>query len=522
MYSWWQTCLQDVGRERVRYDMGTGQYSDYANLLPHGAHDHHGERGPHSPKGMQAVQSLPAHAAPPMLGSTPEVPLPASAPRSRSRVEGPLARYREWDSIRAALETGDTVLIRGSWVEQVYYSGESLPCRQDLPDDAIWKVEDLMQDVQDYKRPTPQILALSHCWLSDEHPDPENFNLYTFAPLLRHFAQSCRVSTDSVAIFYDWCSLPQEPRDEAQEESFKRAMNYVELWYSHWKSQVWLLTGVPEEVSLYKERGWCHFERALATMALPTDQVLDLGALRQNWQNWTQVVRECQAPKMPPATPEQFDNDLYKRSFKHEEDRELCVPKYTEVFQEVMGSVTELWYGGLGWSDFEAEKLALVLPLCTELREIELRGNIIADAGAYSLADALSQCPKLQVLDLEGNVLDRDGLRELGDAWVHAGKTSHYLKLGDQQTKPTSTAALKAAAFRAGHSDRQTDELSAAQLTSLVARQAAFEARVMQAVSKMTGGLDEVADSAGLTKRELAQGEERAGPTSPMATHLRL
>lgn len=513
--SWWQTCLSDLSGEgqEVRYEQ---QHTSYSNLLPHGATDT--QEGLKGRRGMQVVQSV-AATAPMPLDTLPASPSRATAREASST---PIARYREWESIRAALDKGDTVLVRGSWVEQVYYSGASLPKRQDLPDEAIFSVEDLMRDVKDYRRPTPQILALSHCWLSDEDPDPEMLNLYTFAPLLRHFAQSCRVTTESVAIFYDWCSLKQEPRTEEEQESWTRAMQDVELWYTHWKSQVWLLTSVPEGITSYKERGWCFFERSLATMGLPSESVLDLGALRANWTHWSQVIRECQAPRHPPLAPHQFDDELYKRSFKNEDDdRQLCVRKYEEVFQEVMGTITELYYGGLGWTDIQAEQLATVLPLCNELREVDLRGNVIADAGAYALADAVSQCPKLQVIDLEGNIVDTDGLVTIRESWHVAGKNSHYLKLGEQQTKPTTSASRKAAAFRAVNGDRQSEEISEAQLASLVARQAAFEARIMSAVSKMQGGLSDVATNAGLVTREGGDEVVEDKPT-PFPTHLRL
>mmetsp|Transcript_60402 Transcript_60402/g.155682 ORF Transcript_60402/g.155682 Transcript_60402/m.155682 type:complete len:528 (+) Transcript_60402:79-1662(+) len=507
--------------------------SAYATLLPFGA-----QSDADQAKAFQAVREM-IHQEPQTTGrqvsfgptppSVPEVqpdvsvtlpPVPVTLPPVLAS-SAPLARYREWDSIKQALESGDTVLIKGSYVEQVYLSNELLSRRQELPAEAFWKAEDLIADIQDYTRPTPQLLAISHAWLTEEHPDPEAWNLAGWAPLLKHFARSCKVGTENLAIFLDWCSLHQQPREEEEEACFKRALQNIELWFAHQRSQVWLLTAVPEGLPLYKERGWCHFERALSTMALPPESVLDLGGLRPSWTNWAQVARECQAPRMPPTAPEQFENDLLQRSFQMEEDRAICVPRYSEVFQEVMQNLTELWYCGIGWSDLEAERLAQMLLQCNSLRELGLRGNVIADAGAYSLADVFNQCPTLQALDLEGNIIGPDGIQELEGAWAEAGKSRDRLQLGDQQIRPNSLASKKAAAMRVVGTTEMgpTSELSPAQITSLAAKQAAFEARIEASVHRLSGGLSSVAESIGLRPEELTSMQEQRPASS---THLRL
>merc|ERR1719210_380672 len=136
--------------------------------------------------------------------------------------ESVLRQYTEWDSIVRALHGADIVLIRGSFVEAVHRKGGVLPRRQDLPTDAIWDADELFRDVQDYGKPTPQILAISYSWLSRDHPDPDGYHLQVFAPLLRHFATWCKVCTENLALFIDWCSLPQNPRSHEEMATFNR------------------------------------------------------------------------------------------------------------------------------------------------------------------------------------------------------------------------------------------------------------------------------------------------------------
>ena len=55
--------------------------------------------------------------------------------------------YTSKDSIQKALEGGDTVLLKGSWLVELSKSGGTLPRRQDLPPEAVWDPEALMPRV---------------------------------------------------------------------------------------------------------------------------------------------------------------------------------------------------------------------------------------------------------------------------------------------------------------------------------------------------------------------------------------
>mmetsp|Transcript_116896 Transcript_116896/g.261135 ORF Transcript_116896/g.261135 Transcript_116896/m.261135 type:complete len:751 (-) Transcript_116896:63-2315(-) len=354
-----------------------------------------------------------------------------------AREEAPCFRhYREWSSIREALESTDTVLIRGSWIEERFLAGALLPRRQELPQDAIWDVEELMRDVEEQNRPTPQILSISYSWLSREHPDPDGFHMRTFCPLLKHFARHMKLGVENLAVFIDWCSLPQHPRSSQEDVSFQRALEHVHLWYTHWLTEVWLATGTPKGVVPYKDRGWTSFERAVSNMIIPIESVLDLGLLRPGWRSWGQVVKDCRARRRPPAVPETFVAELQRKAFTKGSDRSFVTRRYAETFREVMGSANLLSFGSLGWGDRDVQRLAEVLPLCGSLRQLELHRNAIGGGGALALEMAIPSCGALQRLGLDDNRIDDIGVTRLREAWIKAGKPEEGLELRSQRPVP--------------------------------------------------------------------------------------
>jgi len=439
------------------------------------------------------------------------------------------AYYKEWDSIRDALYSQDVVLIRGDWLEEVYRQGNTLPRRQDLPPQAVWPVEELMQRVKDHRQPTPQVLSISYSWLTRDHPDPDGYHLRSFAPLLRHFARHCKITVDSLAIFLDWCSLPQKPRVKVEEVAYQRALRSIDLWYAHWLVEVWLLTRVPDGATPYEDRGWPKFERALATLTSPPESTLDLGLLRGGWKSWGQVANDCQAQRRPPETPENFAADLINKAFSQREDESFVSEKYHEVFERALGQEGQLWYAGLGWGDREAQELAQLLPLCgSTLRDLELRGNEIASSGAAALAEALPLCDALERLSLDGNCIGSQAQQALTDAWQRTGKPRFGLEIGEQNFRPrNATPGILRDVSSGGGSRGDTppgmksgrgatpqstqsggmlgggsgSAAASEQLNQLLARQAAFEARIESSVARLTDGLVEVADAVGARQR---------------------
>ena len=81
-------------------------------------------------------------------------------------------------------------------------------------------------------------------WKSDPegHPDPDRFHLTIVAHLVKLFMESScgtKVDFDDVAMFWDFGSLHQHPRDDIQKELFMKGLAASNIWYASTKSVVW-------------------------------------------------------------------------------------------------------------------------------------------------------------------------------------------------------------------------------------------------------------------------------------------
>merc|ERR1712048_496266 len=122
----------------------------------------------------------------------------------------------------------------------------------------------------------------------------------------------------------------------------------------------------------------------------------------------------------PPIEPREFAQNLSSKTFTDPSDRDFLTNMFERTFHHVLGSVEQLWFGGLGWGDAEVEELTQVLPMCSRLRELELYGNEITSYGASALGKIIGRCPTVQRLDLDDNKIDEDATNLLLD-WIKAG-----------------------------------------------------------------------------------------------------
>jgi len=356
---------------------------------------------------------------------------PASSKEAISVV--PADKYVTSRTIREALAGGDTVLIKGSWLLK-HRKGAPLPSRQQLEakcrNAAIWKVDELMElaDAGDVA-----IIAVSHGWLSEDHPDPQGEQADILWGTLKHFLDS--TSLHDAALFIDWCSLHQKPRSEDEEAAFARAMLNFHVWYAHQGVRVWMLTSVPAGAELctpYSGRGWSKLERSLSEMVTKTSFLLDLGSLNDKCIDWGHSVATCKPQRWPPLTPEAFADELSALFFiEGADDREVVQQTYARAFLEVIAAAEELAFNELGWGDKEAETLALALSRCRRLRKLTLYGNRIGEVGAAALVQVLSRLGSLQELWLTGNPVARnkDSKAKLINAWTQAELTVDSLHL---------------------------------------------------------------------------------------------
>lgn len=277
------------------------------------------------------------------------------------------------------------------------------------------------------------IVAVSHCWLTQEQPDPKGEQMARLCAVLRLLLESTHL--EDVALFMDWCSLHQKPRTPSQEQSFTRALGSVHLWYAHSATRVWMLNrppegAVPERPS--EDRGWPFLEQVLGEMLTKASFLLDLSTA--DWEereDWESLSLACRPRRRPPPTPEAFEAAVKTRTFVEEADRDVVVRLYSLAFFEIVIAAEELLFNDLNWGDEEAVQLAKFLPRCRRLRKLALYGNRINEEGAMAIAEVLQSCPTLEELWLSGNPVTkvREAKVKLGYAWAEVGHTPEMLHL---------------------------------------------------------------------------------------------
>mmetsp|Transcript_9812 Transcript_9812/g.25777 ORF Transcript_9812/g.25777 Transcript_9812/m.25777 type:complete len:643 (-) Transcript_9812:146-2074(-) len=360
--------------------------------------------------------------------------------------------YTELGSVRAVLESGDAVLVKGSWIAQIAKEGGRLPRRQELPPEATWRVEDLMH-CNELQR-CYQIIAISHCWLTPSHPDPDGTQLQKLGRFIEAWANTQHgLLPNHMAIFLDWCSLPQEPRSLEEQVAFERALRHTPLWYGHQATHLWVLGNVPDAIP-YQQRGWPTLEQSLAALITPNDNVLDLSRLNtgawhreRGWPLMEEAVtvlitatnrrfdrnglRAVVAPRQPPKAPRAFSQLLQRKTFSNPADHGMVRNMYAEAFKDIASFVERFDFSGLEWKTSEVDLLAGALPSFTCLKDLNLANNEIDDMGASLLADAIPACGTLQKLFIYDNVMEEgfEGPEQLIEAWRKAGKDSRWLWL---------------------------------------------------------------------------------------------
>jgi len=381
---------------------------------------------------------------------------------SKAVDEGACMDYTAFDTLGKVIQSGDVDLIRGDWIVKLAECGGRLPRCQDLPSEAIWSDEqELIEGLRNY---TVRLVSVSHCWFTEEHPDPDGRNLEILGVVLTRFLASafCSNAAGGAAVFLDWTSLPQKPRTDEQEARFSRALKSINVWYAHPCSIVWMLTARWPGIVPYGARGWPHFERAISSLIARTGYVLDLGKLEtaelpcycvNASSPSTGIVGICTAHRTPPVHPNIFEAEIASRTVTNGADKALLVHKYAQVFRDVMGNARLLDFTSLKWGDAEvmqlssalpacgclaelrlsnnrltdagAVQLAKVLPACNALVGFWLYGNSIGDEGAVALALVIPECALLNSLDLRFNPISDEGKWHLRNYWQKSGKTIH-------------------------------------------------------------------------------------------------
>jgi len=357
-----------------------------------------------------------------------DIPVPSRATpvNDSSPVLDAAASCQKWceaGSLKEAIRSGDTVLLKGTWISRHSKRGGILPRRQDLPDEAKWPAEELCarlgetQSIWDWEGRVP-LVALSYCWENSSHPDPRGEQLARVAAVINICIEGLSGKKqypwyvcDDIGMFWDYASLYQgEDRSQEEKESFQRGLQNVNLWYGHQLTTVWMLTRVPDGVKPYTQRGWPCFERCLSEQITPRSFALDLGRQPNNFNDrYWELVDKCGAGRQPPVRPVDFDEVCDRSTFTNGSDRDFVKKKYEKSYREIMGSAKELFYDFSRWGPGQYEALAKVLPSCYSLETLHLNGNSAGNAGAEAIA-AVLHCTTITRLEMCGNDLDARGV----------------------------------------------------------------------------------------------------------------
>eukprot|EP00931_Biecheleriopsis_adriatica_P064644 TRINITY_DN39394_c0_g1_i1.p1 TRINITY_DN39394_c0_g1~~TRINITY_DN39394_c0_g1_i1.p1 ORF type:complete len:755 (-),score=129.12 TRINITY_DN39394_c0_g1_i1:52-2283(-) len=315
---------------------------------------------------------------------------------------------------------------------------QRMPRCQDVPEEAIWEAEELF-DGSELRR-GHEIIAVSHLWRSAKHPDPDGLQLNRLGRFVKAWtAATSGLILTRVAIFIDWCSLPQEPRTGAEKIRFSQALSCAGVWYANRAVTVFLLTG-----DRYYMRGWTTFEVALANLnAHRGGRVFDIGLCERHEEEGnivleilpSSILESCRVPRCPPLELKTFETQLHGKQFSVESDHKLVLQLYAEALPAIASSeqFKVLDFSGLSWSDVEIEAICANLRAFVSLQELNLSNNYITDIGVELLAEHVVKCPQLQRVLLAENMLDdrSTGVEKIRKRWQDVGRDLEGLVFGD-------------------------------------------------------------------------------------------
>ena len=269
------------------------------------------------------------------------------------------------------------------------------------------------------------VIALSYCWCTKAHPDPEGLVLADLCVFLRyldasrywadHLDQGENIHDREVVVFWDYMAFYQnlEPwpasgkkedhgdsRTPEQRESFKRGLGSVNIFYAHAKTLVVLATEAHRTLK-YNDSGWPFFEFSISLLpGKPTNGAIFLPEANR----WIEENCGLQLEKVPamdeiqknnasyywllesnrrgerilPLTPEAFAPQVRQKTVTNGADTELLVVKYRETYEAVVRPTTRFELSNMAssatpahWRSFLRE----VLPRCVDLVHVDLSYN---------------------------------------------------------------------------------------------------------------------------------------------------
>ena len=123
---------------------------------------------------------------------------------------------------------------------------------------------------------------------------------------------------------------------------------------------------------LHKQRGWCRFEIAAASLIKLTLCLLDVPMLDRKATTFFQACESMKKGRAPPQAPPAFADEMRADvagravAFTAGADMEFVIGQYTHGFEEAFNTYMEKGYGplswiDLGWGDAQAPRLLAAL-----------------------------------------------------------------------------------------------------------------------------------------------------------------
>jgi hypothetical protein len=379
--------------------------------------------------------------------------------------------YFDVETLLASVESGAIAAVKGSWLVGLHKRGGRLSRRQDLPPEAFWSAGELRRVALALGADFGVLfVALSYRWLTKEHPDPDGFHLGIVAAVAELYLnlrgqdasasqlskafQKHGLGLPEFALFWDFASLHQPPRTDAEAKLFPKGLQNSNVWYGHARTVVWMQSELPKGFAerlrasepplaeTYEDSGWCYVEAAISAAIKPGFLRLDLAkrterAMANSYGpagNWWEdgddrLARVCARRRPPPPSPETVRRLLQtEKRFTTSSDVSKVADLYADFFGKVT-TVDALEFQGLEWGDADVVELCEVLPRFAALRTLDLSKNKIGPEGAKVIAEALKLGTAVVTeLGLNANNIGPEGAIAIAQALkVNAVLTSLHL-----------------------------------------------------------------------------------------------
>lgn len=205
--------------------------------------------------------------------------------RQRRRLQ---ARVSKLEGDLPALFGDETIKLLS--VKWLLHEGDKpliLSRRQDLPDEAFVP----RADAKDLLA-RGDVVALSYCWITPEHPDPEGWHIERVRAFLH---QNPKIN--AMGLFMDFVSLPQKDSDglrsEDDKQKFEKGLSAMSKVYASPRITVLQHKKLPlladgTDPRRYDRSGWCVFEESAASLS-KGGFLYDISQGRVELQAYTEV-----------------------------------------------------------------------------------------------------------------------------------------------------------------------------------------------------------------------------------------